>query len=79
MQTELYYIALTMPSSFHQRKHPKGVILTPPDIFANISQLTGIFIYSYVCRDCLRNTFRGILEGYFGEKVFVLGQSSVKL
>ena len=35
---------LGIPRSFDQRKHPKGVNLTPPDIFANISQTTTISI-----------------------------------
>ena len=38
-----------------------------------ISLLISRLRFSYVC---LRGTFRGILEGYFDEKMIVLGQSS---
>ena len=38
-----------------------------------ISLLISRLRFSYVC---LRGTVRGILEGYFDEKIIVLGQSS---
>ena len=66
-------LTLEIPSSFDQRKHPRGSFW-PLLISLPISpKRLGL---SYVC---LRDTFRGILEGYFGEKLFVLGQSSAKL
>ena len=66
-------LTLEIPSSFDQRKHPRGVILTPLISLQISPKRLG---FSYVCR---RGTFRGIIEGYFGEKFFVLGQSSAKL
>ena len=54
-----------MPSSFNQQKHSKRSF--DPLISLPISP------------ERLGDTFRGMLEGYFGETVFVLGQSSAKL
>ena len=51
----------------------KGVILTPFDILADISQLQ----FSYYV--CLLNTLKWILEGYFVKKMSILGQSSINL
>ena len=65
-------LTLEIPSSFDQHKHPRGVILIPLISLPISPKRLG---FPYVC---LRNTFRGILEGYL-VKNFVLGQSSVKL
>ena len=63
---------MEISKSFAQRKHTKMGHFDPPDVFVNISWTTSIYS-KYIF------TFRGILEGHFGEKDLVLGQSSAKL
>ena len=66
-------LTLEIPSSFDQREHPRGVILT---LLISLQISPKRLGFSHVC---LQDTFRGIFEGYFGEKIVVLGQSSAKL
>ena len=63
---------MEIPSFFDQHKPPRGNLTPPISLSISPKRLR----FSYLC---LRHTFRGILEEYFDENNFVLGESSAKL
>ena len=67
-------LTLEIPRSFDPRKHPMGNLFTLPQISLPTSPKRPRFSYVLSARH-----LRGIIEGYFGEKIFVLGQSSATL